>query len=177
MLSQIGINFEVVKSDIEEVIDHHINPEQVAMELSRQKCMDVVSKIEGDSIVVAADTIVIKDAKILGKPRDEKDAQDMLNMLNGQWHEVITGICLYKTSASKAILDYELTKVKMAEKSDDFIKWYIGTREPFDKAGAYGIQGFGSMLVERIEGCFFNVMGLPINKLCTKLDELGYSWL
>jgi septum formation protein len=100
----------------------------------------------------------------------------MLNMLNGQWHEVITGICLYKTSNSKTILDYELTKVKMAKKSDDFIKWYIGTREPFDKAGAYGIQGFGSMLVERIEGCFFNVMGLPINKLCTKLDELGYSW-
>ena len=156
-------------------MDNTLKPYQVAISLANQKSTDVVSQIQNDCIVIGADTIVVKDNKLLGKPKDEKDAFDMLRYLNGSWHEVITGLCLYRTSDKKSICDYETTRVKMANKSDEFIKAYIGTKEPLDKAGAYGIQGFGSLLVEKIDGCYFNVMGLPIYKLSCMLDELDYN--
>ena len=160
---------------MDEVMDNTLKPYQVAISLANQKSTDVVSQIQNDCIVIGADTIVVKDNKLLGKPKDEKDAFDMLRYLNGSWHEVITGLCLYRTSDKKSICDYETTRVKMANKSDEFIKAYIGTKEPLDKAGAYGIQGFGSLLVEKIDGCYFNVMGLPIYKLSCMLDELDYN--
>ena len=175
LLTQIGLHFKVKPSNIEEVIDNTLEPSQVAMSLASQKCKDIVSQIEEDCIVIGADTIVVKDNKMLGKPKDEKDAFDMLTSLKGQWHQVVTGICLYRTSDKKSICDCEITKVKISDKSDEFIYEYISTKEPFDKAGAYGIQGYGSLLVEKIDGCYFNVMGLPIYKLSCMLDELGYK--
>ena len=174
LLKQIGLNFEVVPSSIEEVIDNTLEPFQVAMSLASQKCNDVAAQIKEDCIVIGADTIVVKDNKMLGKPKNERDAFDMLSSLNGEWHQVVTGICLYRTSDKKSICDYEMTKVKIADKSDEFINEYIATKEPFDKAGAYGIQGYGSLLVEKIDGCYFNVMGLPIFKLSCMLDKLEY---
>ncbi len=175
LLTQIGLHFKVKPSYIEEVIDNTLEPTQVAMSLASQKCNDIVSQIEEDCIVIGADTIVVKDNKMLGKPKDEKDAFDMLTSLKGQWHQVVTGICLYRTSDKKSICDCEITKVKISDKSDEFINEYISTKEPFDKAGSYGIQGYGSLLVEKIDGCYFNVMGLPIYKLSCMLDELGYK--
>ncbi len=175
LLKQIGVKFKVIPSTMDEVMDNTLKPYQVAISLANQKSTDVVSQIQNDCIVIGADTIVVKDNKLLGKPKDEKDAFDMLRYLNGSWHEVITGLCLYRTSDKKSICDYETTRVKMANKSDEFIKAYIGTKEPLDKAGAYGIQGFGSLLVEKIDGCYFNVMGLPIYKLSCMLDELDYN--
>ena len=174
LLEQIGLKFTIIPSTIDEVMDDKLESSQVAVSLARQKCMDVASKVQHDCLVIGADTIVVKDGKLLGKPKNEKDAFDMLKFLKGEWHEVITGLCLYRTSDEKCICDYEVTRVKMAEKSEDFIRSYIGTKEPFDKAAGYGIQGYGSLLVEKIEGCYFNVMGLPIYKLSCMLDKLGY---
>jgi len=175
LLRQIGIKFEVIPSTMDEVMNNTLEPSQVAISLASQKCNDIVSQIQKDCIVIGADTIVVKDNQLLGKPKNEKDAFDMLKYLNGEWHEVVTGLCLYRTSDKKSICDYEATRVKMANNSDEFIKAYIGTKEPFDKAGGYGIQGYGSLIVEKIEGCYFNVMGLPIYKLSCMLDKLGYS--
>lgn len=175
LLNQIGLDFEVIPSTIDEVIDDTLEPFQVAMSLASQKCNDVASHIDDNCIVIGADTIVVKDNKMLGKPKDQEDAFDMLSSLNGEWHQVVTGLCLYRTSDKKSICDYEITKVKIANKSDEFLYSYIATKEPFDKAGAYGIQGLGSLLVEKIDGCYFNVMGLPIYKLSCMLDKLGYK--
>ena len=175
LLKQMGVKFKVIPSTMDEVMDNTLEPYQVAISLASQKSNDVASQIKNDCIVIGADTIVVKDNKLLGKPKDEKHAFDMLKYLNDGWHEVITGLCLYRTSDKKVICDYETTRVKMAKKSDEFIKSYIKTKEPLDKAGAYGIQGYGSLLVEKIDGCYFNVMGLPIYKLSCILDELGYN--
>lgn len=174
LLKQIGLNFEVVPSSIDEVIDNTLKPFQVAISLASQKCNDVASQIKDDCIVIGADTIVVKDDRMLGKPKNAIDAFDMLSSLKGEWHQVVTGLCLFRTSDKKSICDYEMTKVKIADKSDEFINEYISTKEPFDKAGSYGIQGYGSLLVEKIDGCYFNVMGLPIFKLSCMLDKLGY---
>jgi septum formation protein len=177
LLNQIGVKFQVVPSTIDEIMDNSMEPSQVAMSLASQKCEDVVSRIDRDCIVIAADTIVIRGNRMLGKPESEEDAFEMLKSLNGQWHEVITGICLHRTCDGRVIRSYESTKVKMAERTDDFLRSYINTREPFDKAGAYGIQGYGSLIVEKIDGCYFNVMGLPVYKLSLVLNELGYRLL
>ncbi|HEY5586568.1 MAG TPA: Maf family protein [Ruminiclostridium sp.] len=175
LLKQIGIKFTVIPSQLDEVMNTALEPCQVAISLARQKCMDVVSQIDSEGIVIAADTIVVKENKLLGKPKNDQEAFDMLKYLNGEWHEVLTGLCLFRTSDKKSICDYEATRVKIANNSDEFIKAYIGTKEPFDKAGAYGIQGYGSLIVEKIEGCYFNVMGLPIFKLSCMLKQLGYK--
>lgn len=175
LLNQIGIKFTVYPSNIDEIMDNELEPSKVAASLASQKCIDVVSQIKKDCIVIAADTIVAKDGKLLGKPKSEQDAFKMLKYLNNDWHEVVTGLCLYNTSNKNKICDFEITKVKIANNSDEFLLEYIGTKEPFDKAGAYGIQGFGALIVEKIEGCYFNVMGLPIYKLSCMLKELGYE--
>lgn len=174
LLSQIGLDFKVKPSAIEEVIDDTLEPAQVAMSLASQKCNDIASQITDDCIVIGADTIVIKDNKMLGKPKNESDAFNMLHSLKGQWHQVVTGLCLCRSYDKKIICDYEITKVKISDLSDEFINSYIATKEPLDKAGAYGIQGYGALLVERIDGCYFNVMGLPIFKLSCMLKELGF---
>lgn len=176
LLKQIGIRYRVIPSTIDEIMNNTLEPSEAAISLASQKCNDVVLQIVSDCIVIAADTIVVKDNRLLGKPQNEQDAFDTLKFLNGEWHEVVTGLCIYRTSDKKSICDFETTRVKIANNSDEFIKAYIRTKEPFDKAGAYGIQGYGSLIVEKIEGCYFNVMGLPIYKLSCMLKELGYEF-
>lgn len=175
LLNQIGIDFKVIPSAIEEIMNNELQPSQAAISLAVQKCNDVASGTEGDYIIIAADTIVVKDNKLLGKPKDESDAFVMLKSLNGQWHEVVTGLCLYSSGDNKTVTGYEVTRVKMADNPDEFLKSYINTKEPFDKAGAYGIQGYGSLIVEKIEGDYFNVMGLPVYRLSCLLKELNYE--
>lgn len=177
LLSQIGVDFEVVVSNIEEIMDEALEPSEVAVSLAGQKCNDVAAQVKQDCIVIGADTIVVKDNRLLGKPRNYGEAFEMLSYLNNDWHEVITGVYLYRTGNNSIIKDYEVTRVKMANNTEEFFKSYIATKEPFDKAGAYGIQGFGALIVERIEGCYFNVMGLPIYKLSNMLKEIGCNIL
>ncbi|MEJ8553155.1 Maf family protein [Tepidibacter sp. Z1-5] len=165
LLSNLNLDFKIMKSYIEEFVNDKYTPESIAMSLSFQKAIDVANKTGKNSIVIGADTIVVLDEKILGKPKDEQDAFNTLNQLSGKCHKVITGISVLRLSDNKKIIDYEVTKVKMREFSEDEIKRYIKTTEPMDKAGSYAIQGYGSLLVEQINGDYFNVVGLPVSKL------------
>jgi len=165
LLSNLNLDFEIMKSNIEEFVNDKDTPESVAMSLSFQKAIDIANKTSENNIVIGADTIVVLDEKILGKPTNEQDAFNTLTQLSGKYHEVITGICVLRLSDNKKIVDYEVTKVKMREFSESEIKRYIKTTEPMDKAGSYGIQGYGSLLVEKINGDYFNVVGLPVSKL------------
>jgi septum formation protein len=124
-------------------------------------------------LVLGADTIVVVDGEILGKPRDADDARRMLRLLNGRWHQVLTGIALlHGSEAPRAIVAHEVTQVKFAEMAAPEIDWYVSTVEPMDKAGAYAIQGFGARFIERIEGDYYNVVGLPVRLLYQLVQQL-----
>lgn len=164
ILENINVKFDIVKSDIDEVILEDELPPQVVMRLAFEKSMDV-AKSNQESLVIGADTIVVFNNKVLGKPKDKEDARNTIRLLSGNTHEVITGISLINLSANKKIIDYVVSKVKFKDLSEDDINDYINTGESLDKAGAYGIQGYGSLLIEEIQGDYFNIVGLPISKL------------
>lgn len=163
LLSLITEDFRIIPAKGEEVLPEKISPEKAVVLLSEQKAEEVYRENRGE-IIVAADTIVTIDGKILGKPRDEKDAFAMLKTLSGRVHEVFTGVCVIFSNGEKEKF-FEGTKVEFYELSDEEIARYIKTGEPMDKAGAYGIQGKGALLVKRIDGDYYNVMGLPVAKL------------
>ena len=170
MLEKYNIEPIIIKSNVEEIINQDEAAEQIAMSLALTKALDVSARFN-DDIVIGADTIVVIDEVILGKPNNEEDAFKMLSMLSGRMHEVITGIAIIKENTNKKIIDYELTKVKFRELSNDLINRYIKTKEPHDKAGSYGIQGIGAILVENIDGCYSNVVGLPLTKIDILLNK------
>ncbi|SEF89921.1 septum formation protein [Caloramator fervidus] len=176
ILRKFNINFEVIPSNFEENLNIN-NPLVLSIELARGKALEVSNRVDRKSIIISADTIVAKGQKIFGKPKDEKDAYYMLKELSGSTHEVITGICVYDVFRNFLICDYEITKVVFKELTDFEINDYIKTKEPFDKAGAYGIQGIGGLFVKKIDGCFYNVVGLPIYKLNLMLREVGVNLL
>ncbi len=160
LLSFITTDFTVKSADVDETLPQGITPDKAVEYLSRIKAEPL--KNESD-IVIGADTVVALDGKILGKPRDEADAFATLRMLSGREHSVFTGVSVIK---GEKIETFSVqTKVKMFELTDKEIEEYIATAEPFDKAGSYGIQGKGSLLVEKIDGDYFNVVGLPISRL------------
>ena len=176
LLKQIGVYFDVQPADINETIVQGMSVRELVKQLSLEKAAYIAKRTTGDFIVIGADTVVVKNV-ILGKPESEKQAYEMLKLLQGDWHEVVTGITVYDTGSLKYISDFEVTRVKMKNFSDETIASYIKTGEPFDKAGAYGIQGIGALLVERIEGCYFNVVGLPLSKLSCMLEKYGFKIL
>jgi septum formation protein len=159
--------FEVIPSKIVEPIDENESPIQIVMGLSLEKALDI-SKSNNDALVIASDTVVFFK-RILGKPKYREDARDMLKALSGEKHEVFTGIALVHVASHRKIVDYVCTEVTFNDLSDDEIEVYLNTGEAFDKAGAYGIQGFGALLVNEIKGDYFNVMGLPLSKLNSML--------
>ncbi|MBQ6570013.1 MAG: septum formation inhibitor Maf [Clostridia bacterium] len=162
ILKQAGMDFEVMVSDIEEKADPSLSPSELVVCLARQKAENVFQRAGGKT-VVAADTVVALEGKILGKPKDEKNAFEMLKALSGKTHEVFTGVCVIKDGKSQSF--FERTEVDFYPLSDEDISSYIATGEPMDKAGAYGIQGKGCTLVKAVRGDFYNVVGLPIAKL------------
>lgn len=168
LLSIFDVDFDIFTSNINEIVRSNEDPKQVSMSLAFQKALDVSSKFNSHEIVLAADTIVYKDNRILGKPKNSEDAMNMLKALNGSIHSVITGIALIEAGTNKKIVDYCETKVKFRQMSHEKIESYIRTGEYKDKAGSYAIQGYGSVLVEWIEGSYSNVVGLPI----AKVDDL-----
>lgn len=151
-------------------------PRHLVENLAWQKAREVCTRVP-TSIVLAADTIVVKDGKIMGKPHDRQEAVRMLQHLSGGKHQVITGVCLIDMAGIKELVDSEVTTVHFRELSEREITRYINSGEPFDKAGGYGIQGKGALLVSDIEGCFYNVVGLPLAKLQTMFQCLGISLL
>lgn len=169
LLQYIVPEFEVIPADIDETLPSSVPPEKSAEYLAVQKA-EHIAKLHPEATVIGSDTVVIIDNVILGKPADDADAFRMLKALSGKTHKVITGVCL----AGGGITDSFscVTDVTFYPLSDDEIRAYIATGEPSDKAGAYGIQGFGSVLVRSINGDFFNVMGLPVAALKRRLDKL-----
>lgn len=175
ILKKLGIDFEVIPSSFDE--NSNIKDvRELVKYLAVGKAKDVMSKTNAaDVIIIGADTVVYFDNKIIGKPKSEEEAFQILKMLNNKKHEVLTGICVIDKKNNKIITDYEVTSVFFNDLSDEEILSYIKTKEPFDKAGAYGIQGFGSLLVKRIEGCYFNVVGMPVTKLYMILKKMGVN--
>lgn len=169
LLDQFNIEFEVVPSKIEEVTRNHETPVQTVMGLAFEKANDVAS-VYPDALVIASDTIVFKD-NILGKPSSRAEAKAMLDTLNGKVHEVYTGVALIYKNDNISVVDYEKTTVTFNILTDEQIEKYLITNEPLDKAGAYGIQGIGALLVKKIDGDYFNVMGLPLSKLSQLLEK------
>lgn len=170
LFAQLDIIPIIWSSDISEKSSTTEKPESVAMSLALQKALGA-SDLFGDCLIIAADTIVVLDGTIMGKPKGEEDAYEMLKALSGKSHEVITGIAIIDSSIGSKVVDYEKTIVTFRKLENDRIKSYIASGEVLDKAGAYGIQGKGALLVEKIEGCYFNVVGLPLTKLELCLEK------
>ena len=159
LLTLAGIEYEVVVSQCEEILPDGITPDKAVEELAKQKAEDVFSR-NSDALIIAADTVVALGNTILGKPKDEEDAFNMLSSLSGRRHTVFTGVCI-KTK-DKTDIFHVATEVEFYDLTEKEIRDYIATKEPMDKAGAYGIQGKGFVLVKGIHGDYFNVVGLPL---------------
>lgn len=170
LLTQIGLKFDIMPSQIEEVLKGN-SPEENVMGLAFDKADDIFKQLsengEKDVCVIGADTVVSLDGVILGKPKDEKDALRMLRFLQGRTHQVYTGVCLMTEKVTDTF--YGKTDVTMYPASDEQLETYIASLEPMDKAGSYAIQGLGTILVQGIEGDYNNVVGLPVAKLWQKM--------
>ena len=170
LLSLITSDFEIIPAVGEERADKNLPPSEYVTELARHKAEEIACSHPND-IVIGADTIVVIGKEILGKPKDKTDAKRMLMLLSGCEHSVYTGVCII--SENKNITFCEETKVRFFELSESEIDEYIATGEPFDKAGAYGIQELGALLVSGITGDYYNVMGLPVGRLSRELKNFG----
>lgn len=172
ILMNAGFCFEIIPSGADENISEELSPEETVRELSRRKATDILEKYPG-SVVFGCDTVVAVEGRILGKPENDEDAYEMLRMLSGKTHTVSTGVCV--VSSHKEICFSDTTQVTFYELSEETIRSYIATGECSDKAGAYGIQGYGSALVKEIKGDYFSVMGLPSARAVRALAEFGIT--
>ena len=174
LLKRIIEDYRIITSDFDE--DNILfkgDCSTYVMELAKGKAENVLKKVKEDSIIIGCDTVVFLDEKILGKPNGEEEAYKMLKALSGNTHKVYSGMAIINSKTKEIITDFEVTEVLFSKLSDDEIYKYIKSGEPMDKAGAYGIQGFGGVFVESIKGCFYNVVGLPLNKLNKLLKGWG----
>ncbi len=172
ILENVNLKFTVQSSQIEEVILDNEDPKDLVMRLAFEKCIDVAKK-NRNALVIGADTIVVLDNNILGKPKDEDHAYEMIKSLSNKKHQVITGISLINLSLNKKVIDYVVSEVTFKDLSEETIRDYIKTKESLDKAGAYGIQGYGGLLVDSIKGDYFNIVGLPVSRIS---DLLKYNF-
>lgn len=170
LLQQIGIVFTTAPAHVDERALAGEEPEAYAVRVALDKARTAAKKFSS-GVVIAADTIVVLDGVILGKPADTADAERMLKILSGKMHRVITGLAVMDAGAGKALTRTAITRVWFRNLPPEKITSYAASGEPLDKAGAYGIQGKGALLVERIEGCYFNVVGLPLPLLDEMLNE------
>jgi septum formation protein len=173
LLNLIGIEHEVRPANIDETMRPRETPRRHAERLAREKA-SAIAKRDPDLITIGADTIVVINRKVLGKPRDTDDAARMLGMLSGREHVVTTAVAVARGKKLRSAI--EEVRVRFRRLRDDEIEAYIATGEPMDKAGAYGIQGYGATIVERIEGDYFSVMGMPIVRLIGLLRDVGVRY-
>lgn len=171
ILKEVGFNFKVVVPEIEEVSKEE-EPVKKILDISRKKAMSVGEKYTNE-YVLSADTVVVVDNKILGKPKNVEEAREYLSLLSRREHEVITAYTFMNIEKNIFLSDYSVSKVKFYKLDEETINWYIETGEYKDKAGAYGIQGKGRVLVEDINGDFFSIMGFPVASFVNKLKEIG----
>jgi septum formation protein len=172
LLEKIGIRFKVDPSDYPEDLNSDLSPEDLAKSLSSGKALNVAKKYP-DAIIIAADTFGVLKGKILGKPHTADEAEAMLRSMSGKSHRVITGLTVIDSASQKSITSTVETRVYIKKLSSEEISNYVKTGEPLDKAGAYAIQGLGSIIVEKIVGDYYNVVGLPLNTLVKSLKDLG----
>jgi septum formation protein len=170
LLLQSHFSFSIETSNVEEIVDERQSPAEVVQQLALQKAKDVWSKND-QAIVLGADTVVAFHGDILGKPSDEQEARTMLQKLSGHTHSVYTGVAICSSHEMETF--YEKTDVEFYSLSEEEITMYIRSGEPFDKAGSYGIQGFGAFLVKRIVGDYFTVVGLPLARTIRELRRRG----
>lgn len=176
LLSRVVSDFDVRVSHVEEVVPAGLQPQEVVMHLAKIKAEAVAQELRLEQpaqrfVVIGADTVVALDHQIMGKPKDRTDCVRMLSALSGREHAVYTGVAVVVDGRTESF--YERTAVRFLPLSDEEINWYASLDEPYDKAGAYGIQGYGSLLVEGICGDYFNVMGLPVASLRRRLLSMG----
>jgi len=176
LLRQLGLDFSTEPSCVDEKLDLSLDFGQLAAKMALNKAFAVACK-HNEGLVLGADTIVVLDGKIMGKPSTTSEAEEMLKSLSGRWHKVFTGVSLVDAATKRYINDFEESRVKFKYLSDSEIQNYIKTGEPMDKAGAYGIQGMGALFVEKIEGDYYNIVGLPLFKLNKMLKEFNITIL
>ena len=173
ILSSLGVDFDIVVSECDERVDPGLTSGETVMSIAAQKGRAVSQMLRDrgedltDTLIIACDTVVACGDEILGKPCDREDTVRMLRMLSGRSHSVLSGLYVEYNGATTGT--YEETFVRFSHLSERDIQWYADSGEPDDKAGAYAIQGYASMWVEKIDGCYFNVVGLPVSKLCRLL--------
>lgn len=175
LLTQIALKFEIIPSSIDES-EHplHINPDEYAGQLSLKKAQEVASRLDYPSIVLGADTIVSLDNAILNKPTDAADAVRMLNMLSGNTHVVYSGVSLVESGIGRSVTEVKATKVTFRKLEQNEIEAYVAAGSPLDKAGAYGIQDdIGAVFISHIEGCYYNIVGLPLEMLYSMLNKFN----
>ena len=175
ILHDAGFSFVVLCSAVDETPMAGELPAELVQRLAAAKAELVAARAVGPAIVIAADTEVVLDGHVLGKPRTSEDARQMLIKLSGRTHSVVTGVTLLRLPDIEQRRFVETTQVHFAKIPDEEITRYLATGEPFDKAGSYAIQGRAGRFVPRIEGCYFNIVGLPLARVCQGLTELGWS--
>ena len=173
ILKDAGFNFKVITSNIKEISDKKIITEKV-LDIAEKK-LEQIAKDNKNEFILAADTVVELNGKIFGKPKDMEEAFSFLKTLSGNTHKVITAYVFKNISKNILIKEVVISEVKFLELDNEIINWYLGTAEPFDKAGAYGIQGYGRILVEKINGDFYSIMGFPISNFLENLRKIGYK--
>jgi len=172
ILRTLGISFSIIPPNIDEKRKKDETPKDFVLRISFEKA-NKVGNLFSDKWVIGADTVVVIKNKILGKPKNERDAFNMLKYLSGKWHKVITGYCILNASKNVIYRDAVETRVYLRELTEDEIARYIKTSEPFDKAGSYAVQGKGGYMVKEIKGSYANVVGLPICEVAEALLSLG----
>ena len=173
ILKDAGFNFRVITSNIEETSDKKIITEKI-LDIAEKK-LEQIAKNNVNEFILAADTVVELNKNIFGKPKDRKEAFKFLKLLSGKIHKVITAYVFKNISKNILIREVVISEVKFFDLDDETINWYLDTGEPFDKAGAYGIQGYGRVLVEKIDGDYYSIMGFPISNFLKNLRKIGYK--
>jgi septum formation protein len=174
ILRHAGLAFSVLSSAVDETPLPGESPEALVLRLALAKAELVAARAVGPAIVAGADTTVVCEGKFLNKPESPEEARAMLRMLSGRAHSVLTGVALIRLPDNQRRQFTESTKVQFREVSESELSDYLATKEPYDKAGAYAIQGHAGRFIPRIEGCYFNVVGLPLSRLLSELQSLGW---
>lgn len=179
LLKSLGVDFKIFPVEVEEIEGKKgISPVELVKKNALMKAQKTAELCQNEyNLIISADTIVVLDGEIIGKPKDEKDAIRILKKLRGKYHYVFTGIAVWATPEKVHYVSSVRSKVKMRDYSDKEIERYVATGEPIDKAGAYGIQGKGALLIEKIEGDYYNIVGLPLVRLNYLLNKFGYDLL
>ena len=174
ILADMGLKYEIIPSNYDEKLEDDIFSYEKIEDLATQKCLDVVRRVEKDSLVLAADTVVVLHNKILGKPHTKENAYKMLNELSGETHMVVTSICAINTKTNRAATISTTSYVRFTPWTDEMIHYYVDTFTPLDKAGSYGIQELPPNYLDKFEGSFENIVGLCPEAVRTVLNKLGY---